>query len=351
LRISTDILIVGLGIAGACLSKMLNDKGVDHLVIDSNDDFSASKAAAGIINPITGRRFVKTWMADQLIPYAVSFYENFGKQLNCKLIHEKRIIRIFSSIQEENAWYGRVDDPAYAKYMVDEFDKRAYEKILIPGEGIGEVKGYQLDIQNLIVKYSQFLENKGQLIRSNFEHDRIVRLGDKILYDTIECSKIIFCEGYKVINNPIFNFPPFEPAAGEVLIAKIPDLSPEKLIKRKIFIASLPESNLFWIGSTYDWDMSNISKKAGKKEELIKELRKTIDCDFEILDHIMGVRPSVNDRRPLLGRHPELSNLYLFNGLGTKGSSLAPYWANKLCEFILNKEPLSAEVDLLRYWS
>jgi glycine oxidase len=99
---------------------------------------------------------------------------------------------------------------------------------------------------------------------------------------------------------------------------------------------------------TYDWsDKTNIPTAAGK-QELIDKLKELISCEFEIVKHLAGVRPTVKDRRPLVGTHPVYAQLHVLNGLGTRGVMLGPYLAQQLFEYIEHKVPLEKEIDSTR---
>ncbi len=134
---------------------------------------------------------------------------------------------------------------------------------------------------------------------------------------------------------------------GELLIFKAPNLDLDVVIKSSVFI--LPIGNdLYKVGATYDWkDKTNVPTEEGK-QELVEKLKEIISCDFEIVEHFGGVRPTVKDRRPLVGTHPDYSHLHILNGLGTRGVMLGPYLANQLFQYIENKIPLEKEIDIIR---
>jgi len=134
---------------------------------------------------------------------------------------------------------------------------------------------------------------------------------------------------------------------GELLIIKAPNLDLDVVIKSSVFI--LPIGNdLYKVGATYDWkDKTNVPTEDGK-QELIEKLSELISCDFEIVKHFAGVRPTVKDRRPLVGTHPAHPQLHVLNGLGTRGVMLGPYLANQLFQHIENDIPLEKEIDIIR---
>ena len=349
MRNPNEVLIVGFGIAGACISYFLNEKKIPFRVVDNKSEFSASYAAAGIINPITGRRYVKTWRADQIIPFAQNFYKAFGTMLGISVISDNTIIRVFSSIREENNWLARVGDPNYEKYMLDHANLGNYEEHVKTEFGYGEVKCWLVNLPKLLMTYASKLDSSKILKREAFDFAKLLVSKNKVVYDGEEYQAIVFCEGFEVRNNPFFNYLPFDPASGDTLIVKIPDVNFNKLLKKKIFIVPLDKKDLYWIGSNYNWDMTKLGAKPETKEILIRTLELLIGSDFEIIEHRIGVRPAVKDRRPLIGSHPIHKKLFLFNGLGTKGSSLAPYWANHFVNYFMGEEQLDSEIDLLRY--
>ena len=82
-----DYIVVGQGIAGTFLSYCLLKEGKKVLVVDDDPVYSSSKVSAGIINYITGRRFVKTWMADTIIPFAKQTYLDMETLLGKKFYY------------------------------------------------------------------------------------------------------------------------------------------------------------------------------------------------------------------------------------------------------------------------
>ncbi|MNY56347.1 hypothetical protein D3C86_1924180 [compost metagenome] len=62
-----------------------------------------------------------------------------------------------------------------------------------------------------------------------------------------------------------------------------------------------------------------------------------------------GFRPTVKDRRPILGRHAQRSNLYVFNGLGARGILNGCYFSKTLFDYIENNIPLPKEISIDRF--
>jgi glycine/D-amino acid oxidase-like deaminating enzyme len=103
------------------------------------------------------------------------------------------------------------------------------------------------------------------------------------------------------------------------------------------------------VGATYNWvDKDSIPTEAGKNE-LISKLKEILNCDFEIISHLAGVRPTVKDRKPLIGTHPIHPRIHILNGLGTRGVLLGPAMAKALFEFIEYDIPLDSSIDIKRF--
>ena len=139
---------------------------------------------------------------------------------------------------------------------------------------------------------------------------------------------------------------------GEILTLKF-NQNPkpfEALISRSCWIVS-NQNNLYKTGSTYEHkDLSNtITEEA--RNSICQRLEKLLQTtDYQVINQESGIRPSTLDQRPFIGLHPKFPQVGIFNGLGTKGTSLAPYLSEIFCEHLENKTALNPESDILRHW-
>src|SRR5258706_13291005 len=106
----TEFLIVGQGISGTFLSYYLDKAKRSFIVIDDNNSNSASRIAAGIINPVTGRRMVTVWMANELLPFAWNAYAELGHRLGIAAISNKTIIDFFPNPQMRLVFIERIEE-------------------------------------------------------------------------------------------------------------------------------------------------------------------------------------------------------------------------------------------------
>ncbi|WP_445715262.1 NAD(P)/FAD-dependent oxidoreductase [Flavobacterium sp.] len=341
-----DYLIVGSGLAGISFAEIALQNKKSILVFDNNSQPS-SRIAGGLYNPVVLKRFSEVWKAKEQLEFGFPLYHNIQEKLNVVFDYKIPILRKLASIEEQNNWFQAADKPNLAPFLNPRLINKNYQDIDAPFHyGLVNETGY-LDINTLILSYFNYLKKINAFSEETFDYNAIQFFDNSISYKGIEAKHIIFAEGYGLHANPFFNDLPLDGTKGELLIIKAPNLDLDVVIKSSVFI--LPIGNdLYKVGATYDWkDKTNTPTEEGK-QELIEKLKEIISCDFEIVEHFGGVRPTVKDRRPLVGTHPIHSQLYVLNGLGTRGVMLGPYLANQLFQHIENAIPLEKEIDIIR---
>jgi glycine/D-amino acid oxidase-like deaminating enzyme len=342
-----DYLLIGQGISGTFLSYELLKAGKSVLVMDMPNPRAASRVASGVINPVTGRRIVKTWMIDALMPVALDAYNEIGRALQINCIAQKDLLDCFSTPQMRLAFTGRYEnDPQYLSLPADENDRRDY---LQYDFGYGIIHPcYWIDLATLLPRYRRQLQQNGQLREETFDAARLQVKDDGIQYDDINAGKIIFCDGVAGFANPFFNPLPYGANKGEALLVEIPGLPDTHIIKKGYSLVPWKE-NIFWLGSTYLWEFDNDAPTPGFYRFAQNWLQLTLKMPFTITDHLAGLRPATLERRPFIGLHPIQKSVGIFNGMGTKGCSLAPYFARQMVNLLLNEVPVLPEADVQRF--
>ncbi|WP_296383780.1 FAD-dependent oxidoreductase [Winogradskyella sp.] len=344
-----NYIIVGCGLASIAFCEQLRAHNKTYVVFDDNSQKS-SKVAAGLYNPVILKRFSEVWKAKEQLELALPLYSSIEKDLNIKVDYKLRILRRFTSIQEQNKWYTASDKPSLEMFLSTQLVKNTNLEI-DASFGFGEVlHAGRVDTETLIISYKEFLRHNNRLQEIAFEHDKIQFGVDSIQYESWKTSHIVFAEGFGVKQNPYFKDIPLTGSKGEILTIKAPGLKIDYAIKSSVFVIPLGD-DLYNVGSTYDNEDKSNEPTENAKAELILKVKTFIKCDFEVVNHVAGVRPTVKDRRPLVGRHSEHKNLYVLNGLGTRGVMIAPYVADKLFNFIEKNGALDAEIDIQRFIS
>lgn len=347
-----DFMIVGQGIAGSVMALRLIKSGYSVSIIDQSELSSSSKIAGGIWNPVVFKRLTKSWMADKLIPELLDFYSLWEKEFQTDLIQERHIIKPFTEEQEEKLWLKKsqgtepenvfLEPLIYKDLPIDEHYKvKNYSRVLQAGS---------LNVSRFLDYTKKYLKEHYEFLEEEFDHDQLKITEQGISYKSLTASNILFCEGHLISRNPYFKRIPMKPAKGETLTIFSEHIQLERDIFNKGFFIMPLGNKLFKIGATYEWNTLNDIPTEEGKAELLKKLNAVITTPYQIISHEAGVRPSVTDRRPVMGMHQEFSNVYLFNGLGTKAVMLAPYFAKQLVAFIHDNSKIDEEVNLSRFY-
>ena len=346
---NNEILIVGQGIAGTLLAYFLLKKNSLFKVVDMPLPGASSVIAAGIINPITGRRLVKSWRFDELSTFAQNTYHDIGQFLGISIYQEKNILHALPNIFKENEWERRSGYPENGSFFCKTADLGNYETIIKPPHAWGEITGSgKVDMPQLISYFRKYLLEKNLLWEEVFDFGKLKPFSNEAIYRGENFYKVIFCEGAKAKRNPFFNFLPFATTKGESLLVRIKGLTAGKMFKNKIYLVPL-QDDIFWVGSSNSFGYQGVEPTSGMYDYLFNSLKEALAVPFEILSHKAGIRPTIADKRPLLGLHPIYSSLGIFNGLGTKGASLGPLFANQMASLIVDKTAPDAEVDIRRF--
>jgi glycine/D-amino acid oxidase-like deaminating enzyme len=342
-----DYIIVGSGLAGIAFAETLLQNDKSFMVFDNHSQ-NSSKIAGGLYNPVILKRFSQVWNANIQLELAEVFYKRIEAKLNSQVDFKIPIYRKFFSVEEQNNWFAASDKPALSPFLSTEIVHKQYSAIDSPF-GYGEVlhTGY-VDTEVLLNQYHAYLNGLGLLSEEAFVYEQVSILDDYLEYQNLKAKHIVFAEGFGMHSNPFFNHLPLDGTKGELFIIKAPDLDLDVIVNTSVFI--LPLGNgLFKVGATYNWEDKTDTPTEDGKQELVDRIKEILTCDFEIIEHFAGVRPTVKDRRPLLGSHHLNKNIHILNGLGTRGVMLAPAMALDLYDYIENGKPLDKSVDVMRY--
>lgn len=341
-----DYLIIGSGLAGMSFAETALQHQKSIFVIDGNIR-SASNVAAGIYNPVVLKRLTPVWEAAEQLQLMFDFYAKLETKLNCKLNYKIPVIRKFFSIEEQNDWFIAADKVSLAPFLSTKLLTEKFNGIdSLFDYGKVNDTGY-IDVALLLSEYRKYLKQLHFFSEDVFDHNQLQLYPNGIEYKEIKARHIIFAEGYAMHANPFFKDLPLDGAKGEILLIKAPILDLNAILNASLFIMPLG-NDLFKIGATYNWTdkLDHPTKEA--REELISKLKEIITCDFEILDQFAAVRPTVKDRKPLIGTHPDHSHMHILNGLGTRGVMLGPAMAKRLFNHIESGTPIEREIDIKR---
>jgi glycine/D-amino acid oxidase-like deaminating enzyme len=342
-----NILIIGAGLAGTSLAHQLLGRGHQVHLIDRGINHSTA-IAAGMVNPMVFRRMNKSWRLDEFMKDATSFYLRIEKELGQTLFHPIVIRRMLSSEQERNYWVERSKLPEYQAYLTELTPEDETYSHAENHFGSGRLKSsFWVDAKAYYERNLEYFELKGKLLKEDFDPSGFDE--NTLNYKGTTYDKVVFSVGYQQMNTPFFQELPIQQTKGQTLRIQSAEIPENESLNRKCFV--LPLGNqIFRIGATYEWDNPDLTPSEEAKQELVEHLSVLGNYQYKILDQQVGVRPTVLDRRPILGEHKTIKNLYLFNGLGTKGYLMAPTLARELCDFMFEGIPLDKEISIERFY-
>jgi len=343
---SQSALIFGAGLAGTCMAHQLLNKGLKVTLVDAGQNHS-SAIAAGIVNPMVFRRMNKSWRLDEFLKEARGFYQALEQRLQSEFYQPISIRRFFSSHQERLLWELKSIDSAFENYLEKITEEDLINKQADNQFGSGRVKSaFWIDAAKFIALNRQLFIENGNIIFNEFESNKWDPGTKK--YDAINYDIVVFCLGYRQKNESTFAYLPLQQTKGQTLLIQSNQITQKELLNRKCFV--LPtKKNVFKVGATYEWNNATLNTTKEAEAHLVQNLAALGTYDYEILEQTAGVRPTVLDRRPLMGEHPKFKGVFIFNGLGAKGYMMAPTLARELSEHILFNTPLHPETNIKRF--
>lgn len=342
-----DYLIIGQGIAGTLLSRCLIAAGKTVVVFDDNDPATASRVAGGIINPVTGKRLVTSWMINELLPFAKQTYTELEQELQLQIVKECEIVDFHANIEQARLFEERASAEPMYLHVNSVGDK--WNDMFRFNYGAGVISPCLLiDILPMLIGWRKYLQRLDMLRAEWFDWNQCVVENGKVLYKDVVADKIICCEGAAGATNPYFQILPWARDKGEALIASIPGLPDTHVYKQGISIVPWRDG-LFWIGAAHDWKFTDMKPTEAFRIGVEEQLDYWLKLPYQIVDHVVASRPANIDRKPFAGLHPKCNEVGIFNGMGGKGISQIPYFANEFSAYLTSGSALSPEVDIRRY--
>ncbi len=344
-----DYLIIGQGICGTWLSYYLLNEQKSVLVIDDAHKSSASKIASGLINPVTGRRVVTTWMADELLPFVWKEYNAFENFFDQQFIQQKNILAFPLAPDLLQAFEKRKQQGNGYIYESSIKKEELHKYFNFPFIAMEIAPCYLVDVNALTKRWRQYLENKNALLPERFNEEELLLFDKFIQYKDITAEKIIYCNGINASLSKYWKQLPFVPNKGQALIADIKDLNRDYIYKFG-HLSLIPwQNNLWWIGASNELNFINAEPTNEFLESTTATLKRVLKIDFKIEEHVSSVRPAAVERRPFVGVHSLYNQIAILNGMGAKGCSLAPWFAKELVSNLINKKTINALADVNRY--
>ena len=347
-----DHIVVGAGIAGCLIAWRLKQAGRTVLLIGDTQMPGASMAAAGIVNPVTGRWMTKSWQFDTFNPQALATYRELEQQFAIKLYHEVPFYRYCQHSADKKRMFKRMRNPRYADVLGEHIPVGDGPDAFDDTHGSFHIKQTAyVDLPLLLQTLRNHFLEQGLFRDISFVYADLTRQDTHWRYQNLRSDHIIFCEGVGIRTNPWFNWLPLAPAKGETLMINCPTLDlPKAIYQHRKWLLSYGDKR-FRLGATFDSaDLTEDPTSSGA-DELLEGARSFIKPEhvLKVETHTSGLRPCTKDFRPFLGSHPTEKNLHVFNGLGSKGALQAPELVRNFLAYLLEKKALDREIDIMRY--
>jgi len=314
--------------------------------VNDSHTAAASHVASGVINPVTGRRIVQTWMIDTFLPFALNAYSDLGAQLNANIVKEAPVVLIHPSLQMQESFEYRYE---HENVYLQKNNASDFEACMYTPFGTGQInQTIWIDLNLMITEWRQQLINNTQYIDAKFDIADLQITNEGVSWNEIQANRILFCDGIASMENSYFKMLPFAPNKGEALIVEIKDLPNQAIYKNNMTIVPWKDQ-LFWVGSNYEWEFTDTKPSIDFRNKMEMALRQLLKIPFNVVDHIAGIRPANQERRPFVGLHPSYPAIGICNGMGTKGCSLAPYFAHQLIAHCEQGSPIHPEASLERF--
>ena len=337
-----DYLIIGQGLAGSAIAMALLEKGVSVMVLDKEKSNSATRVAAGLVTALAGKGMNPSWRQEGYLPQAMEYYRKLEKLSGRKLFHKMELLKIFDNEkqlakferkkEEVTGWHSPVLNEDLAEWQAP------HGGFLMEHGGWLDTNAYMEVIQDQLGDY---------YVRKEFDADLVEFEKDEVRYGEITAKSIIICLGVDGLTgeNSRFQFLDHRSAKGEMLIVKIEGKPQDKIISKNGWLVPLGD-NLYKVGATYEWhDMQGDTTAQGLAEVEAKLRAILGHDDYEILDHVAGVRPIVRKSQPMVGEHPKYPQVKIFNGLGSRGVITAPSVATHFAEHLVDGRALDPDLN------
>lgn len=339
-----ELLIVGQGLAGTLLGWELERAGFTFDIADAGHRWAASRVAAGIINPITGHRIMKSWRVDTLLPIAREVYRNAGHELGVAVWRDMRVRRLYLNEEERRVFAEKQATGELAGFAG-----------ATDGDGFWIEGAAQVDLPRLIAAAREHWRRRGWLreecVPLEVTDGRyalvIVCAGAELRMAAGQLQRI--GTGKPGAAGGVFGFVRWQFSKGEALIGRVDGLAPDVVVNRRYSLVPLPPDRAIIAATHAPARCDGVLTTEGRAV-LEASLSSMTRAAFTCQEHQAGVRVYVADKKPVLGRHPANPRFGVFNGLGGKGALVAPACARQWVRHLVDEVPFDGEVDVARLW-
>ena len=335
-----NFLILGQGFAGTSLAWHLYEKKVNFLILDKEEE-GASRISAGLIQPLTGKDFYPSWEIEKIYPYSLKFYHRCEKILGKQFLFPLKTLKIFLEKGKKEKWDSRKREESFSRWVLREKIWKHKGKSFPATEFFG----LRLSSRHFLNASKEFFKSKGFYQKHSFQEEDISVSKEKILWQGKEFTSCIDCRGISSLLSDWFSFIPHRSSKGTLFQIHIPSLKEKCCLNWGNWLLPEKEESLYQLGATYT-DLRNLSEEKEREEALLENFKRMELSPFSLLSQKSGIRPIIRRSQPLIGIHPQIPQLFFFNGLGSKGASTSPFVSSFLSETLCTQKPFPENLSL-----
>jgi glycine oxidase len=315
------------------------------VVIDEPRMSRASRVGAGIINPISGKRYSSIWNRDEILPLAMRLYAALEQKFGEQFIREVPTLRLFGSEEERTFWQAKRAPTQEFASLIEQNQIPSGVQSLFGGL---EYSSWHVDTEDVVERLRTWLVSNDALFEDFFDEQSCSFSSNDVQYKHLSAKKIVFCNGWKAHKSLLWGELPLSPAKGELLTVALEGASLRTLLVQGIFLLPLPNGNVR-IGATYEWDDLNEDTSEAVQIQLLQAAQALFPATMHVLHHQAGIRPAARDSKPILGLHPQRVNCAVVNGFGAKGAVYAPFAAECILACLEEGTAIPHGISLLRF--
>lgn len=346
-----NFLIIGQGLAGSLVGLALIENEQTVTIVDNANPQSASRVAAGLMNPISGQRMVLAPDVLRCLPFAIERYAQLSNLLHRSFYHTVPLLRLYQNKNDKDRYRSRKQDGNYLEFLGKEFEEgQSGEPVSSVYAGFFQHQTGYLDMSALLESSKEYFRERGALVELKFNYDDLIPGATDVSWQGQQFDEVIFCEGASAVDNPWFRWLPFQLSKGELITVRSNKDFPKTIVNKGYWLLPQQKGEAK-IGATYQWEWSDENPSYETQQELFDACCEMLadSSDISITNHQAGIRPTTKDKQPFIGTHPQYVQLHCCNGFGSRGAMLAPFYVGCLVEKLLNDALLPAEVDINRF--
>lgn len=343
------VLIIGQGIAGSCLAWELKRRGMDFTVMDRPIAETASRVAAGLVNPLTGRAFRPGWRQEECLQATATFYPETEQVLDGSWWQTVPIFRELETEDQLEVWQERQLAPESCMYAGPLFPwpegwqgrgQAAYTR----GSAV-------LHVEGMVNAMRRAFTEQGQFVETELSPEDIDRDAEGLFHCRGQVfSHVVWCTGWEAGCHPAMSPLKGRPSKGTILDLELKGLEWQSGILH--FGRWLVHNGSFWrFGATYAWAWDDPGvPEAPAVQELMLDLVQHYSGEMNVLRARAAVRPIIRRSQPVAGPIPDLPGQFVFSGLGSKGVTTAPWTAAQLAEHLVEGKDLPPDLLPAALW-